>query len=137
MGMCSAVGMASIIIPGIAGRGERISTWIKDTLQRQRYVARFKKKESHPQRRARSPLPGMMIHHDGCIHEWVSCKKEDPSVPMDDTTNEHYSMFFVQEEDTASRFQKVEDVILEKGRFRSIYTHRGSHDWFTPAEGAR
>jgi transposase len=117
--------------------GQRSYTWVKNTLQRQGYVEKSKKKGSHRQRRARSPLPGMMIHQDGSSHEWVLGKKWDLIVTMDDATNEHYSMFFVHEEGTASSFQGVEDVILKKGLFSSIYTDRGSHYWFTPEEGGK
>jgi hypothetical protein len=45
---------------------------------------------------------------------------------MDDATNEHYSMFFVDEEGTASSFQGVRDVIVQ-GRERpsGIPRHNG------------
>ena len=38
-------------------------------------------------------------------------------ITMDDATNEHYSMFFVQEEGTVSGFQGVRDEILQRGLF--------------------
>jgi transposase len=117
--------------------GKRSYTWVKNTLQRQGLVTKSKKKGSHRLRRERSPLPGMMIHQDGSDHEWVLGKKWDLIVTMDDATNEHYSMFFVHEEGTASSFQGVQDVILKKGLFSSIYTDRGSHYWFTPEEGGK
>lgn len=79
----------------------------------------------------------MMIHQDGSTHEWVFGKKWDLIVTMDDSTNEHYSMFFIDEEGTASSFQGVQDVILKKGLFSSIYTDRGSHYWFTPEAGGK
>jgi len=117
--------------------GKRSYTWVKNTLQRQGLVPKSKKKGSHRLRRERSPLPGMMIHQDGSDHEWVMGKKWDLITTMDDATNEHYSMFFVPEEGTASSFQGVQDVILKKGLFSSIYTDRGSHYWFTPEEGGK
>ncbi len=117
--------------------GSRSYTWVKNTLQGQGLVEKLKKKGFHRLRRARSPLPGMMIHQDGSRHEWVSGKQWDLIVTMDDATNEHYSMFFVHEEGTASSFRGVEDVILKKGLFSSIYTDRGSHYWFTPEEGGK
>jgi transposase len=117
--------------------GKRSYTWVKNTLQKQGLVTKSKKKGSHRQRRERSPLPGMMIHQDGSDHEWVLGKKWDLIVTMDDATNEHYSMFFVNEEGTASSFQGAQDVILKKGLFSSIYTDRGSHYWFTPEEGGK
>jgi len=117
--------------------GKRSYTWVKNTLQKQGEVPKLKQKGVHRRKRERSPLPGMMIHQDGSTHEWVAGKKWDLIVTMDDATNEQYSMFFVDEEGTASRFLGVQDVILKKGLFSSIYTDRGSHYWFTPEEGGR
>jgi len=117
--------------------GKRSYTWVKNTLQRQALVPKSKKKGSHRLRRDRSPLPGMMLHQDGSDHEWVPGKKWDLIVTMDDATNEHYSMFFVHEEGTASSFQGAQDVILKHGLFSSLYTDRGSHYWFTPEEGGK
>ena len=117
--------------------GKRSYTWVKNALQRQGLVPKLKKKGVHRLRRERSPLPGMMLHQDGSSHEWVIGKKWDLIVTMDDATNEHYSMFFVQEEGTASSFQGVREVITKKGLFSSIYTDRGSHYWFTPKEGGK
>jgi hypothetical protein len=63
---------------------------------------------------------------DGSTHEWVPGKKWDLIVTMDDATNEHYSIFFVQEEGTASSFQGVHGVILQRGLFSSLYIDRHS-----------
>jgi hypothetical protein len=79
----------------------------------------------------------MMLHQDGSRHEWVSGRMWDLIVTMDDATNEHYSMFFVEEEGTASSFQGVRDVIIRTGLFGSLYTDRGSHYWLTPKEGGK
>ncbi len=117
--------------------GKRSYTWVKDTLQKQGEVAKLKKKGVHRRRRERSPLPGMMIHQDGSSHEWVPGKKWDLIVTMDDATNEHYNAFFVEEEGTTSSFQGIQDVILRKGLFSTIYTDRGSHYWYTPKEGGK
>jgi len=117
--------------------GKRSYTWVKNTLQRQGDVQKLKKKGAHRRRRERSPLPGMMIHQDGSSHEWVPGKKWDLIVTMDDATNEHYNAFFVEEEGTASSFQGVQDVIIRKGLFSTIYTDRGSHYWHTPKEGGK
>ena len=64
-------------------------------------------------------------------------KKWDLIVTMDDATNEHYSMFFVDEEGTMSSFKGVKDVIVKKGLFSSLYTDRGSHYWHTPEAGGK
>jgi hypothetical protein len=45
-----------------------------------------------------------------------------------------YSAFFVKEEGTMSSFRGLEDVILEKGLFGSLYTDRGSHYWYGAGE---
>ncbi len=79
----------------------------------------------------------MMIHQDGSTHEWVSGQKWDLIVTMDDATNEHDSMFFVEEEGTMSSFRGVSDVIIKKGLFSSFYSDRGSHYWLTPEAGGK
>jgi len=117
--------------------GVRSYTWVKNTLQSKGLVLKSKKKGSHRKKRDRRPLPGMMLHQDGSDHEWVPGKRWDLIVTMDDATSEQYSMFFVHEEGTDSSFQGVQDVILKKGLFSSIYTDRGSHYWFTPKEGGK
>ncbi|MBU1891161.1 ISNCY family transposase, partial [Patescibacteria group bacterium] len=117
--------------------GTRSYTWVKNTLQSRGLVLKSSKRGVHRKRRERAPLPGMMLHQDGSNHEWVPGKKWDLIVTMDDATNEHYSMFFVEEEGTASSFQGVREVIVQKGLFSSLYTDRGSHYWYTPKEGGK
>jgi hypothetical protein len=56
---------------------------------------------------------------------------------MDDATNEHYSMRFVDEEGTHSSFLGVKDVLEAKGLFCSLYTDRGAHYWHTPEAGGK
>ena len=96
--------------------GQRSYTWVKNTLQSHGLVPRAPKRGVHRKRRERSPLPGMMVYQDGSTHEWVPGKKWDLIVTMDDATNEHYSMFFVDEEGTESSFRGVKEVILTHGR---------------------
>jgi hypothetical protein len=117
--------------------GQRSYTWLKNALQAHGVVARAPKRGAHRKRRERAPLPGMMIHQDGSTHEWVSGQKWDLIVTMDDATNEHYSMFFVEEEGTASSFLGVRDVIEARGLFASFYSDRGSHYWHTPEAGGK
>ena len=52
--------------------------------------------ESRLSQRGRFLFPGMMLHQDGRNHEWVPGKRWGLIVTMDDTTNEHYSMFFLE-----------------------------------------
>lgn len=117
--------------------GTRSYTWVKRRLQEAELVPCFKKRGAHRKRRERSALPGMMIHQDGSTHEWVTGQKWDLIVTMDDATSEHYSMFFVEEEGTASSFQGVRDVIEARGLFSSFYSDRGSHYWHTPDAGGK
>lgn len=117
--------------------GKRSYSWVKNILQSNGAVPVGKKGGTHRKRRDRSPLPGMMIHQDGSDHEWVPGKKWDLIVTMDDATNEHYSMFFVDEEGTWSSFRGVREVIEKKGLFCTFYSDRGSHYWYTPEAGGK
>ena len=117
--------------------GTRSYTWVKNQLQEAGLIKRSTKRGAHRMRRERSPLPGMMIHQDGSTHEWVVNQKWDLIVTMDDATNEHYSMFFVKEEGTASSFRGVQEVIEKQGLFCSFYSDRGSHYWHTPEAGGK
>jgi transposase len=120
-----------------AAGGKRSYSWVKNTLQSKGLVSKASKRGTHRKRRDRAPLAGMIVHQDGSTHEWVPNKKWDLIVTMDDATSEHYSMFFVDEEGTDSSFQGIEEVILQRGLFSSIYTDRGSHYWYTPEEGGK
>lgn len=112
--------------------GVRSYTWVKSRLQEANLVPKAEKRGAHRKRRERVPVPGMMIHQDGSRHEWIGGQQWDLIVTMDDATSEHYSMFFVEEESTASSFRGVRDVIAAHGLFSSFYSDRGSHYWHTP-----
>lgn len=112
--------------------GQRSYTWVKNRLQAHNLIVKQPQRGVHRSRREPSPLPGMMLLQDSSTHEWVPFKKWDLIVTMDDATNEHYSMFFTDQEGTESSFQGVRDVISQKGLFSSFYTDRGSHYWLTP-----
>lgn len=115
--------------------GTRSYTWVKTALQNAGLVAKSSKKGMHRKKRERAPLEGMMLHQDGSDHEWVQGIRWDLISTMDDATNKHYSMFFVEEEGTASSFQGMKEVIETYGLCCSIYTDRGSHYWTTPEVG--
>ena len=117
--------------------GTRSYTWVKNQLQKAKAVPKGKKRGAHRKKRERSPMPGMMVHQDGSTHEWVVGQKWDLIVTMDDANNEHYSMFFVEEEGTVSSFAGVKEVILSHGLFCSFYSDRGSHYWHTPEAGGK
>jgi transposase len=117
--------------------GTRSYTWVKSRLQEAKAMPKAERKGAHRKRRERSPLPGMLLHQDGSTHAWVPGQMWDLIVTMDDATNEHYSMFFVEEEGTLSSFQGVRDVIAERGLFCALYTDRGSHYWHTQEAGGK
>lgn len=117
--------------------GKRSYTWVKNTLQSAGLVAKAPIRGAHRKRREPCPLPGMMLHQDGSRHEWVTGKQWDLIVTMDDATNEHYSMFFVEEEGTSSSFKGIKEAIVRRGLFSSLYTDRGSHYWHTPEAGGK
>ncbi|MGH7261727.1 MAG: helix-turn-helix domain-containing protein [Nitrospiraceae bacterium] len=107
--------------------GTRSYSWVKSRLQESGLVAKAAKRGAHRKRRECSPWPGMLLHQDGSTHEWVAGQQWDLIVTMDDATNEHYSMFFVEQEGTLSSLLGVREVIEAKGLFSALYTDRGSH----------
>ncbi len=122
----------------LSGHGiSRSYTWTKKVLQRAGVVKKAPRRGAHRRKRARRPLPGMMLHQDGSDHEWVPGRFWDLIVTMDDATNEIYSAFFVNEEGTMSTFRAHNEVIVRHGLFCSLYVDRGSHYWHTPQAGGK
>jgi len=117
--------------------GTRSYTWVKSRLQEAQAVPKAERRGAHRKRREPSPWPGMLLHQDGSTHEWVPGQMWDLIVTMDDATNEHYSMFFVDQEGTLSSLQGVREVIAARGLFCALYTDRGSHYWTTPEAGGK
>ncbi|AFS53896.1 ISNCY family transposase [Leptospirillum ferriphilum] len=117
--------------------GRRSYTWVKKTLQENGAVTKAPGKGQHRKKRERAPWEGMLIHQDASRHAWVPGQLWDLVVTMDDATNEHYSMFFVAEEGTASSFQGMREVIETKGLPSALSTDRGSHSWITPEAGGK
>jgi transposase len=117
--------------------GKRSYTWVKCRLHEARLIAKAPGRGKHRKRRERSPWPGMMLHQDGSTHEWVPGVQWDLILTMDDATNEHYSLFFIEEEGTSSSFRGIKETIEKRGLFSSFYTDRGSHYWFTPETGGK
>ncbi|WP_446830092.1 helix-turn-helix domain-containing protein [Candidatus Foliamicus sp.] len=81
---------------------QRSYTWVRNKLQEHGAVVKGRGRGKHRRKRAPAPWPGVMLHQDGSTHEWVSGKTWDLIVTMDDATNEHYSMFFCEEEGMGS-----------------------------------
>ena len=141
--------------------GQRSYSWVKNTLQAAGVVKKAAKRGVHRKRRDPAPWPGMLLHQDGSDYEWVPGRRWDLIVTMDDATNdkssgqtictaaaarrvaprdgcnEHYSMFFCDEEGTQSSFKGLRAVIEQQGLCCSLYTDRGSHYWHTPEAGGK
>jgi transposase len=113
-------------------------TWTKSVLQSRGLVSKAPKRSAHRKKRARKPLPGLMLFQDGSTHEWLSGEPPlDLIVTLDDATSEISSAFLVEEEGTVSSLRGLREVIEKKGLFSSLYTDRGSHYFFTPKAGAK
>ena len=66
-------------------------TWLKNVLQGAGLVVKRGKQKPHRQRRARRPLPGMLLHIDGSHHQWFCDGRwYDLLVILDDATSEIY-----------------------------------------------
>ena len=118
-------------------KGERSYSWLKTVLQGAGVVRTAKRRGKHRIKRERAPLPGMMVHQDASTHRWVPDWLWDLVVTMDDATGEHTSMFFCDEEGTASSFHGIGQTIAAYGLFASLYSDRGSHYFTTPEAGGR
>ena len=112
---------------------DRSYTWTKNLLQNKGLVPRAPRRGAHRRRRARRPMPGMMLHQDGSTHEWVSGQIWDLIVTMDDADSRIYSGFFVEQEGTMSTLAALKEVIETHGLFCSLYADRASHYWNTPS----
>jgi len=116
---------------------ERGYTWMRTVLARAGLVAPSKRGGPHRLRRPRRPMRGMMIHQDASKHLWFGEEYYDLVVTMDDATSEITSIFFCEEEGTASSFRGIQETIAKHGLFCSFYTDRGSHYFYTPEVGGK
>lgn len=113
-------------------------TWVKQALQGAGLVARGRKRGVHRKRRARRPLPGMLLHIDGSRHQWFQDERwYDLIVILDDATSEIYYAQLVEEESTMTVMAGLKEVIERKGVFCALYSDRGSHFWLTPKVGGK
>jgi transposase len=113
--------------------------WTKSVLHASGLVQSAVSRSAHRKRRARRPMPGMMVHQDGSKHLWLPALDHqiDLIVTMDDATSEVYSGFFVEEEGTASSLRGLHEVIARHGLFCTFYTDRGGHYFYTPKAGGK
>ena len=110
--------------------------WVKKALQTAGLVARRRSRGKHRRRRARRPLPGMLLHIDGSRHQWFQDESwYDFLVILDDATSEIYYAQFVKAESTRSVMASVREVVEKKGCFCSLYSDRASHFFLTPKAG--
>jgi hypothetical protein len=102
-------------------------------------VARAKRRGTHRKKRARRPLPGMLLFQDGSTHRWIAGLDHDLDlvVTLDDATGAIYSAILLAEEGTMSSFLGLFETIAEQGLFRAFYTDRGSHYFHTPKAGGK
>ena len=113
-------------------------TWVKAALQGAGLVARGRKRGVHRKRRARRPLPGMLLHIDGSRHRWFDDERwYDLIVILDDATSEIYYAQLVEEESTVTVMAALKEVIQRQGLFCALYSDRGSHFFVTPKAGGK
>ena len=117
--------------------GTRSYSWLKSVLQGAGVTKANPRRGKHRTKRERMPLAGMMVHQDASTHRWVPDSVWDLVVTMDDATGEHTSMFFCDQEGTASSFHGLGQTIARYGLFASLYSDRGSHYFTTPEAGSK
>ena len=111
-------------------------TWVKVALQGAGLVKKGRTRGAHRKRRARRPLPGMLLHLDGSRHQWFQDERwYDLIEVLDDATSETYYAQLVEEESTRTAMAALREVIERKGRFCALYSDRASHFFQTPAAG--
>src|SRR5215469_14584475 len=113
-------------------------SWVKSVLQGAGLVAHQRQRGVLRKRRARRPLPGMLLHIDGSHHQWFQDERwYDLIVILDDATSEIYYAQLTEEESTLSVMAGLKEVIEGKGVFCALYSDRGSHFWLTPKAGGK
>jgi hypothetical protein len=98
------------------------------------------RRSAHRKKRARRPLPGMLLHQDASRFAWLPDepgRQYDLVVTLDDATSAIYSAFLVEEEGTASSLRGLAEVVSCQGLFCELYTDRGSHYFHTAKAGER
>jgi transposase len=113
-------------------------TWVKTALQGAGLVKKGRQRGTHRRRRARRPLPGMLLHLDGSRHRWLGDDRwYDLLVVLDDANNEVYYAQLVEEESTRTVMAALREVIERQGIFCALYSDRASHFFETPKAGGR
>jgi transposase len=94
-------------------------TWVKLALQGAGLVGKRGPRGVHRRRRPRRPLPGMLLHLDGCRYDLL--------VVLDDAINEIYYAQLVEQESTRTVLQALREVVEKKGLFCALYSDRASY----------
>jgi transposase len=111
-------------------------TWTKGVLQGAGLVKRQPRRGGHRKRRARRPLPGMLVHIDASQHQWCMDERwHDLIVILDDATSAIYYAQLVAEESTRTALRALRQVVEQEGLFCSLSSDRASHFWLTPKAG--
>src|ERR1700675_39715 len=113
-------------------------SWVKLALQGAGLVHQRRRRGTHRQRRARRPLPGMLLHLDGSTHAWFADhRRYDLLVVLEDATGEIYYAQLVEQESTRTVLQALGEVVSRQGVFCALYCDRASHFFETPKAGGQ
>jgi transposase len=113
-------------------------SWVKTALQGAGLVKKGRLRGVHRRRRARRPLPGMLLHLDGSRHRWFQDDRwYDLLVVLDDANSEVYYAQLVEEESTRTVMAALREVIERRGIFCALYSDRASHFFETPQAGGK
>lgn len=113
-------------------------TCVKQLLQRNGLVPKYKKRGQHRRRRQRKPLPGMLLHIDGCDHQWFAHPSDERQcliAVIDDADGKCLAAKFFKSEGTNEVLEVLKEVVDTHGTFVSLYTDRASHFAYTPNAG--
>jgi transposase len=111
-------------------------TWTKGVLQGAGLVQRQRRRGTHRKRRARRPLPGMLLHIDASQHQWFCDERwHDLIAVLDDATSRIYYAQLVEQESTRTVLRALRQVVEAQGLFCALYSDRASHFWLTPKAG--
>ena len=111
-------------------------SWVKLALQGAGLVAKRRQRGKHRKRRARRPIPGMLLHIDGSRHRWFQDERwYDLIVVLDDASSEIYYAQLVEQESPRTVLAALQEVVRRQGLFCALYSDRGSHFFLTPKAG--
>jgi len=103
-------------------------TFVRDLLQLRGLADKCSGRGYYLRKRERRPMPGMLIHLDASMHEWVAeLPPQDLVVAMDDADGRILFARFFAEEGVTSTMAALLDVLRKHGRFSQLYTDRASH----------